>query len=443
MDEGPLRPAEKATRTGLVRRAWSHGLVRAGLLTYLLSALTLAANLVNGIVTARGLGPQGRGIAVALATIVLLSGFFFAMGAAQSVSYFLARRPQDGPRLFTTWLLMLVPLSILGILVSEALLTTLFSVHAPTAIATGRWYLLTIVLVVGFELNSGLLLGREDFTLFNILRFAQPALGALGVTVLWRLHHLSVNTALLAPTVSSALVLMVGMARSIHKVGLGRPDLRLGVTTIWYGLRGHGVMVATNVNGRLDVAMMPAFVSAASVGVYSVATNVSLIIYQLSNTFAALLIPTVARDVARSRAKIVGSLYATLAMAAAVALVLGIFAGPLLGAVYGNSFRRGALTLQLLLPGAVLFAGSSILTAGIYALGKPFTASVAQLCGMLVTVVGLAAFLRTGGINAAALVSTASYTTVFIATAVAYKRAAEIPWRMLLPAPARGLTLVR
>ena len=40
--------------------------------------------------------------------------------------------------------------------------------------------------------------------------------------------------------------------------------------------------------------MLPAFVAAASVGLYSVATNVSLIIFQLANTFAALVLPAAA-----------------------------------------------------------------------------------------------------------------------------------------------------
>ena len=396
---------------------------------------------MSGVVTARGLGAQGRGVTVSLQTIAQLSGFFFAMGAAQSLSYFIGRRPEDASRLLSTWLLMLLPLTAIAIVVTELLLSTIFAVHAPGAIESGRWFLFTIVLVVGFELNSGVLLGEHDFLVFNLLRFMQPALVALGVTVVWRLGSLTVTSALLVATVASVIVLALGMARSALRTGWGRPDLTLGRTTLWYGIRGHGVMVATNVNARLDVAMLPAFVAAASVGIYSVATNVSLIIYQLANTFAALLIPAAARDTERAQTRIVGSLFGTLAIAGALALGLGLFARPMLEVVYGQQFGAAASTLRLLLPGSVLFAGSSILTAGIYALGKPFTATSAQVAGMAVTVIGLLVFLRVGGITAAALVSTASYATVFIATAIAYKRAANVPWRVFVPTPARILSL--
>ena len=54
---------------------------------------------------------------------------------------------------------------------------------------------------------------------------------------------------------------------------------------------------------------------------------------------------------------------------------------------------------------------------------------------MTVTIVGLVVFLSTGGITAAALVSTASYSTVFVAMLIAYQRVSDTPWRAFLPSP--------
>ena len=96
-------PAEDELPSGLRQRLLSRGLVRAGITTYVFSGLTLIANLVSGVVVARALGPSGRGITIALTTVSQLAGFLFAMGVAQSLSYFIARRPEDGPSLFTTW----------------------------------------------------------------------------------------------------------------------------------------------------------------------------------------------------------------------------------------------------------------------------------------------------------------------------------------------------
>jgi O-antigen/teichoic acid export membrane protein len=291
--------------------------------------------------------------------------------------------------------------------------------------------------VIGLELNYGLLLGAQDFFVYNVLRLAQPTLMAVSFLVLWPLDALTVESALIAPTAATGLVLAIGMARSVQRIGVGPPDLRLGLSTLWFGVRGQGATVANHVTARLDVAMLPAFVVPASVGLYSVATNVSLIVYQLSSTFAALVLPAAARDARRGAIKVVGSFWAALAVASVVALGLALFARPLLGFVYGDEFRGAVTSLRLLLPGAVAFAGASILSAGIYAAGRPFTATLTQLLGMVVTIVGLSVFLRSGGVTAAALVSTVSYTSVFIATLVAYKAVSGIPWRGLLPTPRR------
>lgn len=433
---------EPAAATGPAPEPPTPGLLRAGVITYVYSALILAANLLSGVTSARALGPSGRGITVALVTLTQLIGFIFAMGVAQSLSLFIARAPANGPKLLTAWMLLLAPCSVVGILIGEALLPLVFSTHIPGAVATGRWFMLTVVLVIASELNYGLLLGMHDFTIYNFLRFAQPALMAGSFLVLWRLGALHVTTALVAPTAASALVLALGMARSVRRIGFARPDFPLAVQTLWYGLRGQGTLVATHVNARFDVAMLPAYVVAASVGLYSVATNVSLIVFQLSSTLAALLIPTAARDPERAPARIVDSLYASLLIAGALALAIGLLATPLLGVVYGHAFRQASSSLRLLLPGAVLFAGSSITSAGVYAAGRPFTASLAQVAGLVVTVLGLVIFLPTGGITAAAIVSTASYATVFVTTLIAFKYTTSLSWRGLIPAPRRLRSLV-
>ena len=420
----------------MLRRLLARGLVRAGIVTYVFSGLTLVANLVTGIVTARALGPSGRGVFVALITVTQLAGLLFAMGVAQSLSYYIARRPEDGPSLLTTWTAMLVPLTAVAIAVSELLLPAIFS-GDPESLDLGRWFMFSIVLVVGLELNYGLLLGMHDFFVYNVLRFAQAALIAIAFIVLWIGDDLTVKSALIGAIVGSSTAMVAGLARSVARVGIGPLDPRLGATSLWYGVRGQGSTVATNVTARLDVAMLPAFVSNANVGLYSIAANLSLIVHQLSNTFAGLVLPAAASDPERSRAKVIGSLWASLAVAAVLAAFLALFARPLIGLVYGDSFRDAAEPLLLLLPGVVLFAGSSILGAGVYAAGRPFTATSAQLLGMLVTVAGLFAFLRSGGITAAALVSTASYATVFAAMLFAYKRVTDTPWGAFVPTPSR------
>ena len=434
--------ARTALPSGLARRLAAHGLLRAGLITYVFSSLTLVSNLVTGVVMARALGPSGRGVTFALVTVSQLAGFLFAAGVAQSLAYHLARRPADGPSLLTTWIVMLVPLAAIAIGVTELLLPVIFA-NDDEAVEIGRWFMFAIVLVVGLELNYGALLGAHEFVVYNALRLMQPTLTAVGFVVLWGLDELTVQSALITASAASALAITIGLSRALRRIGLGRFDLRLGRTGLWYGVRGQGSTVANQVTARLDVAMLPAFVSSASVGLYSVATSVSLIVYQLANTFAGLVMPSAARDERRGTAKVLLSFWAAMAVAIVMALVIGLLARPLIGLIYGDDFEDAATSLLLLLPGGVLFAGASILNAGIYAAGRPFTATCTQILGMLVTVVGLVSFLSSGGVTAAAIVSSASYATIFVASLLAFRHVSGLPWRGLVPTPGRVRTLLR
>jgi O-antigen/teichoic acid export membrane protein len=410
--------------------------VRVAAVSYILSALTLCANLAAGIANARALAPSGRGEAVAIAMVAQNLAFIFAFGCVQAVSYRYAREPAAGARLTTTWLLLLVPMSLVAIGVGEVLLPTLFSAQSSEAVDLGRVYMLTIVLVLWSELTNGLLLGQGAYRFVNVVRFAQPALAAASQVLLWQLGELTVETSLATAAGSTLFVQAFSMRRALRgSGGFGRFDRRLARETLWYGFRGHGALIGSALNQRLDLLILPAFIVSAGVGLYSIAANVSLIVSTLANSIAGIALPAAVRQGERGPSTVVAFLQAALAIALVLAGAVFAVAEPALTFVYGHQFGAAASSLRVLLPGTVLLAGASILAAGLYAANRPTTATVAQLAGLAVTVVGLLVVLPGAGIMGAAWVSTASYATVFVCTLVAYKRAVGLPWRRFLSHP--------
>jgi O-antigen/teichoic acid export membrane protein len=417
-----------------VRALLRRDFVRAGVHTYAFAGLTLVANLVSGVITARALLPAGRGEAAAILVLAQNLGFVFAFGCIHAVSYRYAKEPSAAPRLAATWIVMLVPLSLVAIVVGELALPALFESQSSHAIDLARVFLLSVILVLWSELTLGLLLGGHDYRFVNAVRLAQPALYALALGALWALGELTVASTLATSAASSLIVQTVAMARVLRNTGgLGRPDLRLGLQTLWYGTRGHGALLANALNQRLDLLIMPAFIAAAGLGLYSVAANVSLIVSTLAFSFATIVLPSAAAsDPEHGARKVVSSLQAALVIAALLALVLIAFARPAVELVYGSDFGGAAPALRVLLPGTVLLAGAHILVAGLYAANRPTVATAVQLTGLAVTVVGLLVFLPGGSIMTAAIVSTASYAVVFAAALASYRRVAKLPWRALV-----------
>lgn len=426
-----------ASQEGTAGRAGGRGFARTGAATIVVTAMTMAVGLLTGILVARTLGPDGRGALAAVLTAPQVLGWLFGMGCGKAVTYALSRDPALGGRLLTTWALMLLPVAAVAVAVGEAALPDLLSAQPAETLALARIYLPTIALALMAELVLGLVLGGQDFLGFNALSFAQPALTAVAYLLLWAAGLFTVESAVAAQAAASALVLAAATVRVVARHGLGRPDAALGRRTLWYALRTHGEIVGGVVTQRLDMLIIPAVLPAAGVGLYALATNLSWLVVGLSGALATVVMPAAAHRGESGRALILHSLHATLAVGVLLAGGLFLFADLAIRLVYGPDFAGSALPLRVLLPGAVLYAAASILLNGLYAENRPFTATVAQSLGMAATVAGLLLFLRTGGILAAAIVSTVAYALVFAAALLLYRRATGLPWRAFLPDTAR------
>jgi hypothetical protein len=60
---------------------------------------------------------------------------------------------------------------------------------------------------------------------------------------------------------------------------------------------------------------------------------------------------------------------------------------------------------------------------------RPFLSTATEGTGAVLTVAGLLFFVESGGITAAAIVSSCAYVTVFAMSLVLYRRVAKLRWR--------------
>jgi O-antigen/teichoic acid export membrane protein len=397
-------------------------------------ALVLVTNLATGIIVARALGPSGRGEIAAILLLVQMIGWAFSLGATEAIAFRQARRPEEGSRLLGTWFALMVPLGVLAIAGGEALLSTLLGAQTDAVHDAARLYLLLVIPVLLQAVLNGLLLGNQDFLFYNVVRLLAPMSIAIAYVLLWLTDSLTVDAALVVNGAATLLAIVVSAARGIHRIGLGRPEIRLIRETGWYGARAHAGSIAGLVNARLDLLIIPAILSAASVGLYSVATNVASVISTLTGTVAVIVLPLAARH-AGSAHTVVRTLHATLLIGMAIAVPLALLANIAIELVYGADFGDAADALRILLPGEVLAAAAMVLWSGLLAADRPFLSSVAAAPAAILTIGGLLLFLESGGITAAAWVTTCSHTVVFVLSLFLYRHAAGMRWPQFLRPP--------
>ena len=410
------------------------GFIKHGATTIVINVMTLALGLLTGIIAARTLGPDGRGALTAVLTAPQVLGWLFTMGCAKAVTFHLSRDATLGARLLSTWLVLFIPVGAIAVTTGEILLPSLFSAQSVETLQLAR----TLhaddrrCFALGFDL-LGIVLGDQDFLYFNTLNFIQPAGAAIVYVLLWLSGYFTVSNALVTQVVLGLVVLMAATGHVVHRHGIAWPDLDLGRRTFWYALRAHGEIISGTLTRRLDLLIIPAFLTASSVGLYAVATSVSGIIASIAGSIATILLPAATRLGESGRRLVIKSLHATLLMGMVLGGGLFLFANSAIRTVYGAEFSESVLPLRILLPGAVLSAGASILLNGLYAENRPFTATIASALGTAVTVAGLLTFLGTGGILAAAIVWTAAFALVFAVAGILYWRATGLEWQAFAP----------
>lgn len=424
-----------------IRGLLARRLVRDVAISYVFTGATLVVNLVTGIIIVRLLGVAGRGELAAILAFTQVATWVFAMGCNRAASFHLARHPDQGGALIGSWLVLLIPFAVLGVAVSVAVLPIALSAQREEVVVMAQMFATTIVLALALELLTGAVLGDHRFVLWNWLRFVQPAGVAVLYVVLWRLDALTLSSALIVnAAMLGVLVLGTGLW-ALRRYGRPRAQARLARSTFWYGFRIHGSVVAGTVNARLDLAIIPAFLSATSVGLYSVAANVAMIVGTLAGTVVALVLPAAARRAERGASMVVASMYAALGVGVAGAVVIALLADVMLRLLYGAEVVAAAPPLRVLLVGYVLLIPGLVLSQGLSAANRPFTSTLPQIAGSVVTIVGLLLFLGDGGIMAAAWVTTAAYAVVLVMALVLYRGVAGLSWRAL--SPARSLAALR
>ncbi len=429
----PSAPAEVLEASGPDRGSVWRTLLRAGTAAFGTNVGVLVANTLTGVFTARLLGPDGRGVLAAVIVLPQVMAYIFGLGSSRAVAYHRSRHPDQGGRLIGTWLAILLVAFVVAYGAAFLLVPVILAAQPDEAITYARLYLLTIASALLVDVAQGMLLGQQRFGRYNWLRLAQPATLVLSYVVLWQTDAFTVTAVLIANAILGGLIALGTLLAAIRHDGVGRPSPDIARSTLLYGLKAHGTTLAVQINVRLDLLIIPAFLSAATVGLYAVAINITAALASLAGSLAVFVLPLAAREQGKSRQIIVGSLWATFTVAASGAIVLIVLGEIAVRLVYGAEFVPAVEALRILLIGTVPGICTGVLVSGLDALGRPLAGSFAIGVAAVVTVVGLLLFLRDGGIIAAAIVSSTQAFVAFTLALVLYKRAAGLGWRELAP----------
>jgi O-antigen/teichoic acid export membrane protein len=434
--DAPASPRPVATRFS-THVAW----------TFAARVLMTINSVGAGVIVARWLGAEGLGalavVNVAVATVVQLA----SVGLPSANTYFIAQDERRflAPAAINSLLFALAGGCVLalGLTLLALRQPVLFGYIPPKLIGIAAlsipFQLLTLL-----GLNIFLAVGRIDrfnrldvagqsFVLVNAL----VALVLLGAG-LWTL--VSLNTAATI-VVSLAIVWLIGRYIAGREDGAAvaavwRPDSGLFKRMMKYGVKFHVATLCGLLIFRADLLVVNHFRGAADAGVYSVASQVAMMLMVLPGVIATLLFPRVtAEEVSRVDLTCRVTRHTTFVML--LVCLASVPASFLLPLLYGAAFADVTVQLLILLPGVFLIGIESVLVQYFNAAGLPVAIPLFWAATLALNLVLTFALVPPYGARGAALASTVSYTIIFVLVALYFRaRAGRSLSEALLPGKA-------
>jgi O-antigen/teichoic acid export membrane protein len=269
----------------------------------------------------------------------------------------------------------------------------------------------SIMAFVGASLISSL--QARNLRQWNIARIAQPVLSFMGIATLWRLHVLTVDTALvvLAGTMPLQSALAYGYCRRAGLVP-GHTQMALVRPLAAYGAAQIAALTPAALNAQLDQLVLSQTVPAADLGRYAVAVSLSLFPIPLVSAIGNVAFPRLAAQSEMTqasqrlqKASVAGSFVVSAGLIFPFAAV-AYWVVPL---VFGSAYREAVPLLWILAPGSVFLACGQVVGDLLRGKRQPGAVAWAQGLAAVFTVVLLLALLPFVGVYGAAIASTVAY----------------------------------
>ena len=380
--------------------------------TLLTQFLVLALNVGTGIITARLLGPEGRGAfgAITLWPTFLSTMIIGGLPLAQ-VYYMRNAKPEEQAEVLGASILLAFVLGIIGAVAAVVAIPMAMSGHYPAEVVALAPYAAVVTVMSFFAVllkNSFTALDR--FGSFNTMSWLDPALYLVFLVAAALAIGLTPAVSAFAMWSSTAVCLCV-IAYKLWRIlpprfshpGRWLPGL------LSYTVRAVGIGTLGSLTFYLDRLFLVAVISPEEFGLYLVAFSLSRLLMVLQTAASAVMLPAMAGKSPEEASALHDRTFRLMLVAVILAgIVVWVLGGPALSLLYGKEFGAAhALFLVLVVEEA--FSALAQVSSQLYlAMGRPGYVSIAQVAAFATLGLGLFLLVPVMGAMGAAVAATMS-----------------------------------
>lgn len=411
------------------------------LVTLLSNILLSGMGLLTGIITAKLLGPHGRGSLGAIVVWTNMIGSIGVIGIPHAITYYSGRGTAGRSLLWRTSIFLASVQGMTLSIGSAAALPLILRNLEPAARDETIWFSFFIVLSLLQGYQLALLQGAGRFRSWNLLRLFSSA-AHLVLLLVFSIGGLTLRGALLAQMGSMALTTLA-VSYLCYKIWGGEhPKLEAPLLRQLFGFGIPTALAGLSylVSSQLDQILLTQLVGPTELGLYVVAVGLSWGILPASQAVSVVAYSHMAQ--AREQGGQTRITRRSLALTFWLLLAGGVsgalLAEPLIVLLYGQSYKAAVGPFRILVLAIPFLGGNQILGNLLRGTGRPLFAGLCELMGAILTVALLIILLPSYGITGAAIASLAAYAIVFILLLSGLSRTLMQPVSLLLrPLPLR------
>jgi len=334
----------------------------------------LAFGTVAGIITARWLGPAGKGL---LSAVTFLCGFCIQIaiiGLGEAAMVAIGQKRNTRQEVMGTSIAVLIPAALVGI--AALLGASRFEFHEEWAVA--RVPVLVACLAIPANLLNQLVVcvinAEERIVFTSVLLGASSFIIVAGTWVLVVVARWAVTGAVLASILGVGITGLVGAgwlgAKGLSFVPkINRSYLKFALS---FGPKVQLANLLIVAAARLDVLVVYLLAGQSSAGIYSVALTVGMLSSMLPFALTMASFPRIAGLGNAEAAQLILRLNRlTLAASAAVAIVIGALSPLLIPIAFSKAYSSSIIPTVILLAGGVAASSQYALARARAARGEP------------------------------------------------------------------------
>ncbi len=375
---------------------------------------------LTGILIARYLGPDGKGMYTSLLVVPTMILALSEMGIRRSTIQHIAEKKYPAQKIVSVLAVFLLFTSIIGVIITAFV----YRSFDPTTfnLTMIGLALSSIPIRLINKFNKGILIAEERFKLSNKLKRIPVIADFLFIIVFLIILKLSVTGALIALVISNIISAIYGLRIISRKYKIRfRFNLEIMKSLFSLGIVYAIAIFLARLNFKIDIILLQELASSTEVGFYSLGSNIAEK-WQSPFAVGAVILASSAnaKDQNRVNQNIARLFRMTLLFAVSVSVIIFILAPFLVPVVYTDAFAPSIPVVQYILPAIVWLISAKLLASRIAGLKKTHYLIYIHIPSLIVNIILNIVFIPDYGAMGAVFATNVSYFLSFLGTIIVH-----------------------